>query len=247
MTQLGWAQGPGQNSGQNSGQNNYSDVLKMLGIGGGLGQIGGGFYNLFGGGKNPADVANQYLNKIPGQTQQYYQPYMNRGEGANNTIYDQYGKSINDPGGMYNKFASGYTESPGYQNRLKAAMGAITNQQAAGGMAGSPQAQEISAEKASNMSAEDFQNYMNSVMGIYNKGTEGMSHIGDQGFQANQDYASQLANLAAMQAQLNYSGQQSQNEKKSSGLSNIFSGAGSLLSFLPGGSMLSGLSHLFGG
>ncbi len=66
-------------------------LSQMLGIGGGLGVAGGGIYNMFGGGgKNPADAGNKYISQIPGQTKQYYDPYMQAGKGAMGDLQNQY-------------------------------------------------------------------------------------------------------------------------------------------------------------
>ncbi len=190
----------------------------------------GGLFNMFGSNKRanaPMNAANQQLNQIPGQTLPYYQPYMNAGKDALNTLTGEYGKSINDPNAQYNKFAAGYKESPGYKTRLEEAMRAITNSQAAGGMAGSGQHQQYSAEKAMELSGKDFEDYLNHIMNIYGKGIEGEQGIETQGYGANTDYANMLANLQAQKGQMGYEAENAKNTARGQDWSNIFGGLGS--------------------
>ena len=55
------------------------------------------FSNMFSG-KNPADSAMPYLNQIPGQTQQYQQPWYEAGKSQIPGLQDQYSQLMNDPG-----------------------------------------------------------------------------------------------------------------------------------------------------
>ena len=189
----------------------------------------GGLFNMFGADKRaqaPMNAANQYLNQIPGQTLPFYQPYMNAGNQALNTVQGEYGKLTSDPNAMYDKFAGGYKSSPGYQARLEEAMRAITNSQAAGGMAGSGQHQQLSAEKALDLHGEDFENYLNHVLGLYGSGLSGEQGLETQGYGANTDYANMLANLSQMKGQMGYETEQAKNNARSQNISNIFGGLG---------------------
>lgn len=207
----------------------FPALLSMLpGI---LGSAGGAF-GLFGNkGRSaaPMNAANQYINQIPGQISPYYKPYMDAGTNALNTVTGEYGKSINDPAGQYNKFASGYKESPGYKTRLEEAMRQITNAQAAGGMAGSGQHQQYSAEKALELSGKDFEDYLTHIMGIYNNGMAGEQGIENQGYDANTDFAHMLANIKQQQGQMAYSGAEANNNANSKDWSSIFGGLGNAL------------------
>ncbi len=199
----------------------------------GILSAGGGLLNMFGSKKKanaPMNAANPYLNQIPGQTLPYYQPYMNAGNSALNTLTGEYGKSINDPNAQYDKFASGYKESPGYKAQLEEAMRAITNSQAAGGMAGSGQHQQFSAEKALDLHGKDFEDYLNHIMGIYGKGIEGEEGIEKQGYGANTDYANMLANITGKKAGMAYDAADSENKASGQDWSNIFGGAGAAAS-----------------
>ena len=106
----------------------------------GIASAAGGVAGLFGKkGRNPADASNQYLDQIPGAMKPYYQPYMDSGSRSMGKLEGEYGSALDDPNSIYNKLSSGYKESPGYQAKLQAALGAGQNASAAGGMLGTPQ------------------------------------------------------------------------------------------------------------
>lgn len=184
-----------------------------------------------GGGKNPADEANKYLERIPGQTKPYYDPYIQQGQDANKLLMEKYGDLINDPNALYNKFSEGYKESPGYQTRLQSALRGAGNAAAAGGMAGSLEHQQHSAEKAMDLSSKDFEDYLNHILGLYGAGLQGEQGLGEQGFKASTGYGDMLANLLSSQAQYGYAGQAGQNANRANFMNNIFKFG---TSFLPG-------------
>lgn len=189
----------------------------------------GGLFGLFGNKKNsaaPMNAANPYLNNIPGQTYPFYQPYMNAGNDALNKTKSEYESLMGDPTAKYNKFAEGYKESPGYKARLEEAMRAITNSQAAGGMAGSGQHQQLSAERALDLHGEDFENYMKHVYDLYGKGLTGEQGLEEQGYGANTDYANMLANITGQKASMAYAGKNQENENNANSWKQIFGGLG---------------------
>ena len=186
---------------------------------------------LFSGGKNPADEAMKYYDKIPGATKPYYQPYINQGMDANKILMEQYGKLLGNPNELYNQFASGYKESPGYQTRLNQALQGATNAAAAGGMAGSPEHQLHAAEKAGELSNQDFEQYLNHILGLYGTGLSGEQGLGQQGFEASLGYGNLLGSNLAQQGGLAYQGQAAQNANRA----NLFNNAIKLgTQFAPG-------------
>lgn len=176
---------------------------------------------LFHGGKNPADAANNYLDQIPGATKPYYQPYIDQGRTAGNDLTGRYNDMLNNPGDLYNKFGAGYKESPGYQERLKQALQAVTNSEAAGGMAGSQEHQQLGAQKAVDMSSKDFEDYLNHILGIYGGGLSGEQGREERGFKASTGYGDILGQTLGTQGQYAYAGQAGQNANQS----NLFSNA----------------------
>jgi len=166
-------------------------------------------------GKNPADAANKYYEQIPGAVNPYYQPYINSGQNALGKVTGQYDTLMNDPNAMYNKFSEGYKESPGYQTRLTEALRGITNAEAAGGMAGSQEHQSLSAQKALDLHGQDFENYLNHVLGLYGTGLQGTQGLETQGFGASTGYGDILGSNLAQQGGAAYNGQAGQNAARS--------------------------------
>ncbi len=181
--------------------------------------------NLFGGGgnKNPANAAMPYLNQIPGQTQPYYQPYQDAGKGALSDLQKQYGDLINDPGAMYAKMGEGYKQSPGYKFKLQQGLDASNNAMAMGGQLGTPQHQQLDSEVSQGIAGQDYNDYMQNIMGLYGQGLQGEQGLNTMGYGANTDYGQMLAQLLGTKGQYAFGGQAGQNQQKSQNLSNLLS------------------------
>jgi len=162
-------------------------------------------------GPNPSNEEQKYLNQIPGATKPYYEPYIKQGLEANDILKNQFGGLINDPNAIYNKLSQGYQQSPGYQFKLNEALRGGTNAAAAGGMAGSLAHQQAAQQTAHDISNEDFEAYLNHMLGLYGTGLAGEQGLGEQGFKAGTSYADMLANLLSSQAQYGYAGRAGQN------------------------------------
>jgi hypothetical protein len=219
---------------------NYGSALP------GIGQAAGGAMSLFGNNKNPADIANKYISQIPGQTQQYYQPYMEAGKGAMSDLQNQYKNLLS--GDVQNKLGENYKQSPGYQFALEQALAGANNAAATGGMLGIPAHQQQNMQIAEGLASQDYNNYLQNQMGLYGQGLQGNQQLNQMGYNANTDYATNIANALAQQGAYAFEGQQGLNQKRSQGLSDIFGGlGGAAASFTPGGSALMQLLKLFGG
>lgn len=179
--------------------------------------------------KNPADVANSYLGQIPGKTQPYYQPFMDSGKNQLANLTGQYGQQTSDPASVYNKFAAGYQESPGYQFKLQQALNAEGNAQARGGMLGTLQDQQYAGQIGHDYANQDFEDYMNRITGIYGQGQAGQQTLESQGYGANTDYAQMLAQLLGTQGQYAYAGQAGENANRSQNRSSLLKLLGSLI------------------
>jgi hypothetical protein len=206
----------------------YGNVQKF-GTVAGLGGIASG---LFGGNNNPADAGMDYLKQIPGTISPYYQPYMNAGNEALPRLQNQYSNLLNDPGGMLNKIGAGYQQSPGFKFALQQALQGAQHQAAAGGMAGSPQAQQQGMELATQIGNQDYYNWLGKAEGLYGAGLQGMGGISNMGFNASQSLAEQIAQALAAQSQLGYAGKAAENQAQGSSFGNILGGAATLAAFL---------------
>lgn len=210
-----------------------NDWMRNFGIASGLGTALGGLFGLSGEGqKNPADSAMPYLNQIPGKVSPYYDPFINAGKNSMGTTGGIYDEMSKNPGDYYNKLASGYKESPGYQRRLNEALQAGTNAQAAGGMAGSNQHQEMNMNLANDIAGKDFNDYLSQVLGINQFGLQGEENATNRGFNASTGLANLLGSNLAQQGGLAFQGQAGQNQANAANMGNIFGGLGTLMPWL---------------
>ncbi len=211
----------------------------------GLGSAGMGTWNAFGGGyKDPTARAMQTIGQVPGKVEPYYQPWMEAGKGALGDLQSQYKDLL--AGDTYNKLASGYKESPGYQFKLNQALNAAGNAQAAGGMLGTPQHQQGNMELANDIASQDFQNYLNSQMGLYGMGLQGEQGLNQMGYGASDAMANTLANALSQQGQMQFYGDAGRNIWKNQGIGNIFSGLGQAAGALSSGDILKQLAAMLG-
>ena len=198
---------------------------------GAIGSVGKGLAGLFGGRKNrnnPSGAAKPYLDQVPSATKPYYQPYINEGRGASTNLNNEYGRMTNDPQSVYDQMGKGYKESQGYQTRLQAALQAAQNASAAGGMLGTPQYQQESAQIANDMSSKDYEDYLNHMLGIYGGGIQGQENTAGRGYDASKGYAGILSNNLGDQATNAYYGQAGKNRSNQDNWGNIISGLGGL-------------------
>jgi len=184
--------------------------------GGALGAVGG-----FGG--NPRDAANKYYDQIPGQMKPYYDPYINAGRSALGKTQGAYGEMMDDPNAIISRLGAGYKESPGYKWQLGQGEAAIGSANAAGGMAGTQQHMQQSGELANNLASQDYEKYLNHALGLYGSGVEGQQHISDQGYNASSSLADSLGNLLQHQGNMEYAGQNNEDQQLWGGMGNFAS------------------------
>jgi hypothetical protein len=210
------------------------------------GGIGSGLYNMFGA-SNPSDAASGYLNQIPGTISPYYNPYIQAGQGALGSLQGQYGNLLNDPGALMSHLAGGYKQSPGYQWNLNQAEGSANNAAAAGGMAGSPQHQQIAGTIASGLASQDYNNYLQNVLGLYGRGLQGQEGLNQMGYGASDSLARQLSDALQSQSKLGYAGSINQNQQQGGGMGSLLSGLGGLFMGGPAGAGIgASLGKFFG-
>lgn len=186
---------------------------------------------MFKSGPNPADKANDRISQIPGQTNQYYQPYFDKGKEALNKTYDEYGNLIENPGGKLNDIGQNYQQSPGFKFAMEQALKSSGGAAAAGGMAGSPQHEQQNMGIATGLANQDYNNWLQQATGLYNQGLKGQSDISHMGQQAGQSQAEMIAQTLAQQGNLDYQGQQYENEN--SPWNHIAKLGGQLAAFAP--------------
>ncbi len=211
-----------------------------------------------------AGKAMPFLNQMPGQISPYYQPYVDSGHQALGQyqgqvgqltgmlpgLQNQYQGLMNNPQDIISRLGGTYHQSPGYQFNLNQGEEAINNAAAAGGMAGSPQHQYQAGQLASNFANQDYNQYMDRIMGLfgqglqgsqglYGAGLQGLQGLNEQGYGASTGLAGDLASILSNKANLGYAGQNNQNQMSGNLL-------GQLMSLLGGGG-LSGMGSMMAG
>ena len=203
-------------------------------MGGGLGSPLGGLISalggIFGGGgwSNPADAAMEYLKKIPGTITPYFDPYINAGHSALNSLMGQYGNLIGDPGSVMSMLGKGFQQSPGYQFQVNQAGDAANRAAAAGGMLGSPQEQQQVANTVNQLANQDYYNYLNQAKGLYGMGLQGLGGINQMGYGASTQLADMLANIMGQEAQYGFSGQDLENQRNAARNASLWNAIGGL-------------------
>lgn len=237
--------GFGSSSGSSMWPGGWQGAGMGMGLGGALGSFMGGMggpnYGYIYGGTNPYDAASQYLNQMPGNIHKYFDPYVGMGNQLRGSLQDQLGQMVNNPNQLLNKFGSDYQQSPGYQFQVNQALGSANRAAAAGGMLGSPAEQVGVSGVVNNLANQDYQQYLNNVMGIYNNGLSGQMGLENQGFQATGDLVGGLNNYLASMAQnqqAKYMAQQQQRAQQEAQRQqqqqNMFNGVGDIAGGIAG-------------
>lgn len=167
-------------------------------LGGALGGIAGQLF----GGRDPYAAASGELGKIPGMLQQYFDPYVQAGKWALPQLYGQYGALLQDPGAKMAQMGAGFQESPGFEFQRQQAIEAANRAAAAGGMAGTPEEQQQVAQTSTQLANQDYYNYLNHVMNLYQQGLGGTAGLGQMGLQAATGLGEDLASIMEAQAQM---------------------------------------------
>lgn len=196
----------------------------------GLGQIGAGIGGIFGKGGDPSKEAMKYIDQIPGQTNQYFDPYFQAGKSQLPGLQEQYSQLLGGPGEKLNQIGSSYQQSPGFKFAMEQALKGAGNAAAAGGMAGSPQHEQQNMTLASDLASQDYNNWLQQATGLYGQGLSGSQGLAGAGQQAGQSQADMISNALAQKGNLAYQSQKYKNENSPWG--GILGGLGSLAAFL---------------
>ena len=214
-------------SGMGSGQG--LGLTPEMGLGGAIGGLLG---SMFGGGDAPDP--GQYLKDLPGQISPYMKPYMQAGQQALGPLGSEYQQLMSHPGEMMNKLGGQFHESPGFNFAMNQAMQGAGHQAAAGGMAGSPEAQQQAQRVATGLGQQDYYNWLNQARGMMGQGLGGMQQMAGMGMQGATNMANVIASQLMAQAQ-EAQEQQAQQAQQSGGMGGLLGSlAGAAMHFIPG-------------
>jgi hypothetical protein len=192
----------------------------------GIGQMGllGGLAGFMPGYGDPTKGAMNYLDQMNKPLHEGYDPYAQQGQRLSPQLEAMYGQMMNDPNSIIARLGQGYQQSPGYNFQMQQAMQTGNNAAAAGGMIGTPQHQQQNMTMANNLANQDYDQYLQHVLGMFNGGLSGTQGLENQGFQASTGLADALASILGAKAGLSFQGAQGQNIANAGNTANLFSG-----------------------
>ena len=188
--------------------------------------------DFFSGGKDPYKAAAPYLDQIPGQAHQSFDPYIAQGKTADTDLWARFSDMLNNPNKLYDKMAEGYKPSDDYQFKSKEMSQNLSNAAAAGGISGTPYHQEQQGKLTDELLSGDRNDYLQKIMGIFNTGLQGEQGVSNRGWDANKTLTDFLTQALEEKGQLAFKGTDLQNQNRSALVNNflkyISGGAGAV-------------------
>ena len=163
--------------------------------------------------QNPANAAQPYLQQIPGVGHQNYDPYIQQGQQAGQTLQGEYGKQL-DPSAFMDHIMGQYKQSEGYKGRQDDLMKQMASVAGQGGYAGTPYAQQQYGQQANKLMSDDQQQYLQNALGIYDKGISGEQDFYNKGYGASGSMADMEGGALNSQGTLAFEGQAQQNKNR---------------------------------
>lgn len=162
--------------------------------------------------ENPAESAMPYLEQVPQTISPYYNPYIGAGQQALGQYHGQSTNLTSNPGQFITNVGAGYQKSPGFDYQMEQALQAGTNAAAAGGYAGTPQHQQYAMQTASDITNQDYNQYLEHALRMYTLGLHGLGGVNEMGFQGTNQLTQALMDSLLNQANLEYEGQNAANQ-----------------------------------
>lgn len=163
--------------------------------------------------QNPARAAMPYLNQVPGVVHQGYDPYVQQGQQAGQTLQSEYSKQL-DPATFLSHLQEGYKPSSEYDFKKEELMKGMRAMGGAGGYSGTPLHQMQYGEQADKLLSGDMQQYLQNALGIYGQGIAGTQDFYNKGYGATSSLTDALGSNLQTQATNAFTGQQQQNQSR---------------------------------
>lgn len=215
-----------------------------------------GIFSFLKGGKNPAPVANAYLQEIPRFGREAYEPFINQGRNADEVLAQEYARLLQNrpeyspmaenPIEYLNYISSQYEPSVGFQSKKKRLGAEAAGVAAAGGFRGAQPDVDRQSELINSLLNEDMQQFIANVLGIqqygqggqerqHAAGLQGYQGVANRGFQAASNLGDYLGSNMGQQAGLQFQGRAQQNANQNALLNaGLGLAAGGLGAFMGG-------------
>lgn len=200
-----------------------------------------------GGGGNPMDAANQYLDKIPGEAHNTYDDYINQGKESGKNAHDAFEEMMKDPQAFLDKLTSGYKESDSYKYQAGKIGNAMSNTAAAGGIAGTPLDQANQGEVLQGLLSADQQQYLQNVLGRYDLGLKGEQDEATRGYDSSGKLNDIISGGLNQQGGLAFNDAQQKNKQQQEFMSFLTKALGAGAGALFGGPAGAGIGWKVGG
>lgn len=175
------------------------------------GALGGILGSIFGGGASPMSKADPYLGQEEGAIGQQMDPYTQAGAASLGHMGNIFGGMVGSPGAFLNKMGQSYHQSPGFEFAMHQALMGANNAAAAGGMGGSPLAQQQNAQIAEQMANQNYYQWLGKAQGLLGTGLEGEMGVAGMGMQGATNMSNVIANKLQEQAAMAYHQQAAKN------------------------------------
>ncbi len=176
------------------------------------------------GGKGDKKLDNTYFNKIQDMEHQAYDPYIQHGQDAYNTMNPIAQQMTNDPSGYLSNLQNQYQQSPMMKYQDNQMLGDAAHAAAAGGMKGSIGDIDNQSHLTDTLMSNNMQDWMKNTLNLQQSGMGGLQNLYGMGFDANQNMAGDLSNLYGQQSERAFQNSQENNKNWFDKLSGMFSG-----------------------
>jgi hypothetical protein len=187
-------------------------------------ELFGSLMNSLGGGDPYSKEMDEYGN-VKDLFKNTFNPYMNAGKTLQPELINQFSHMMNNPGMMLQKLGENYKQSPGYSFSLNQGLDAANRASASHGMNGTPANQLQLQQIGQHLASQDYNDYLNHALGIFNSGTGGLMNMENQGFHGAEDYATGMGQYYNTMAQLKAAQAQQEAQKKAAD-GGLFGGIG---------------------
>lgn len=191
--------------------------------------------SIFGGGSNASDAANQYLNQIPGEAHNAYDPYINQGKESGTNIHAAFEQLMKDPQGFINNIMNGYKESDAYKYQSDKLGKSLSNTAASGGIAGTPLDQMNQGEQLQGLLSADQQQWLQNVLGRFDLGLQGEQNEATQGYDATKNLNDIISGSLNQQGGLAFNNAQQNNSNQNAFIKFLTKALGTGAGFAFGG------------
>lgn len=181
--------------------------------------------NLFGT-NDSSKKAMPYLDQARAQ----YNPYQQQGQNAYNQLNPMVSEMAQDPSAFYENLIKNYEPSKAYNLRRDEALNAASATAAAGGRRGTPQDMMDQARITDSLLGEDMQQWYNNILGLQDRGMQGLGNFYNTGY----DATNNIANVLNSQGSLAFQGQAQKNANTQNLWSNAMKAAGAIAGMASG-------------